>query len=120
MDNNSKIKCEQPSFSKPIENINIQLKNINLEKVTILEQQQKVQEEDWELQLAILEGDKEHIIEEFWDVVQAWLGLIYKYGITAVDVMKGYKKHLEKIKNRPRKKIKINANWIINRFIKKE
>ena len=41
-------------------------------------------------------------IAEFWDVVQAWLGVLAKDNITAYDVMESYPKHLEKLKRRPR------------------
>ena len=54
---------------------------------------------------AVRYEEEEHAIEEFWDKVQSSLGLLYKMrGITAEEVMSGYKYHLEKIKNRPRKR----------------
>ena len=85
----------------------IELKNIDLRKVSILKQFKKVIEETGELIDALdglytTEDTKEHVIEEYWDLVQAWLGVLDKYCITADEVMKGYSKHLEKIKNRPR------------------
>ena len=83
----------------------IELKNINLEKVTLLDQIRKVKEEDQEFLDAVRYEEEEHAIEEFWDKVQSSIGLLYKMrGITADEVMKGYKYHLEKIKNRPRKR----------------
>ena len=83
----------------------IELKNINLEKVTLLDQIRKVKEEDQEFLDAVRYEEEEHAIEEFWDKVQSSLGLLYKMrGITAEEVMSGYKYHLEKIKNRPRKR----------------
>lgn len=48
--------------------------------------------------------NKNHLIEEYFDVLQSMLGLLDKLGITAQEVMQGYPKHLEKIKNRPRVK----------------
>ena len=83
----------------------IELKNINLEKVTLLDQIRKVKEEDQEFLDAVRYEEEEHAIEEFWDKVQSSIGLLYKMrGITADEVMSGYKYHLEKIKNRPRKR----------------
>ena len=85
----------------------IELKNIDLKKVSIIEQFKKVVEECGEL-LDALDGFytqkdvKEHVIEEFWDVVQVYLGVLDKYGISANEVMAGYSNHLEKIKYRPR------------------
>lgn len=82
----------------------VELKNIDLSKVTDLEQYKKCVEEEIEFLEAVTEEkNKEHAIEEFWDVVQSKLGLLQKtMNISASEVMKGYNKHLEKIKNRPR------------------
>lgn len=51
--------------------------------------------------------NKDHLIEEYFDVLQSMLGLLDKLGITAQEVMQGYPKHLEKIKNRLRIKVGI-------------
>lgn len=85
----------------------IELKNIDLSKVTIVSQYSKAVEEENEYHEAlsnfIKQADtKEHVIEEFFDWIQAELGILYKRGITAEEVMLEYPKHLEKIKNRPR------------------
>ena len=61
-------------------NRSIELRNIDLSKVPRQEQVEKV-------------------VEEFFDVMQSMLGLMHKEGITALEVMEGYSKHLEKIKN---------------------
>ena len=83
----------------------IELKNIGIEKVTVMQQVDKAQEEEQEFWEAYSDGeDRNHIIEEFYDCMQSKLGLLYKAGITAEEVMQAYPKHLEKIKNRPRKK----------------
>lgn len=87
----------------------VELKNIDLSKLSMQEQCKKVEEERKELIDAlngfyIEEDTKEHVIEEYWDVVQAWLGVLDKYGITAKEVMEYYPKHLEKLEHRPRKK----------------
>ena len=78
----------------------IKLKNIDLSKITFQEQLDKIIEEDNEFLNA--DNTTEEFIEEFWDTVQARLGLLEKLGINADSVMDGYSKHLEKIKNRPR------------------
>lgn len=83
--------------------MDIELRNINLENVSLSEQVSKVKEEDQEFLDAVRYEEEEHAIEEFWDKVQSSLGLLYKMrGITAEEVMQYYKYHLEKIKNRPR------------------
>lgn len=83
--------------------------NIDLSKISELEQLYKVKEENIEFDEALiffLENrsieNRLHVIEEFWDKVQSSLGMLDKYEISADEVMKLYPLHLEKIKNRPR------------------
>ena len=98
----------------------IKLKNIDLSEVSLKAQYKKVFEEQHELERELfkLEDEnfmqsltsvpriacsyKQKVISEFWDMVQAWLGVLAKDNITADEVMAGYPKHLEKIKHRPR------------------
>lgn len=98
----------------------IELKNIDLSKVDLKEEYKKAFEEQHELEIELyklerkifaqsltslpvyMETYRQNVISEFWDVVQAWLGVLAKEGITADEVMAGYPKHLEKIKHRPR------------------
>ncbi|CAG9702623.1 conserved hypothetical protein [Clostridium neonatale] len=89
----------------------IELKNIDLSNVTFAGEVNKYDEETNEFFEALhifmyskTNENKEHLIEEFWDTVQAEIGLLDKLGITALEVMQEYPKHLEKIKNRPRVK----------------
>ena len=83
----------------------IAIKNINLSKCNLLDQYKKVDEEILELEDAMENADFEGTKEEFWDVVQVFVGLVFKAtGITAKELMNYYPKHLEKIKNRPRRK----------------
>ena len=44
------------------------------------------------------------MISEFWDTVQARLGILQKLGVDAKIVMKYYPEHLKKLENRPRTK----------------
>lgn len=87
----------------------IELKNIDVSKVTLSEEIQKHDEELNEFYEAFFEHigkhNKEterHLIEEFWDLVQVNLSLLDKVEISAEKVMKSYSEHLEKIKHRPR------------------
>ena len=82
----------------------IELKNINLEGITSIQQINKVHEEVDEFVQAVIKGDATNGIEEFFDVVQASLGALQKMGLLAEYVMSQYPKHLEKIKDRPRVK----------------
>ncbi|NMF04551.1 hypothetical protein ACUH7Y_09520 [Clostridium beijerinckii] len=82
----------------------IKLKNIDLTGISTLEQIDKVKEEDTEFMVAIELADKPNAIEEFFDKIQSSLGVLEKvFGITAEEVMKEYPKHLEKLKDRPRR-----------------
>lgn len=80
----------------------MKLYNIDLSTVSYKQQLEKIKEEDKEFKEALTKNDDDHILEEFWDTVQARLGLLDKIGLDANRVMEYYPKHLEKIKNRPR------------------
>lgn len=85
----------------------INLKNIDISKVNLKAQLKKCLEEETEFYEAYnealtKESEREHLIEEFYDCMQSKLGLLYKLGISAYDVMEYYPKHLEKLKHRPR------------------
>lgn len=88
----------------------VKLRNIDLTGISASIEREKISEEDKEFEYAIYESlvnrsyeNDKHAIEEFWDTVQARLGLLYiTLGITADEVMEHYKYHEEKIKNRPR------------------
>ncbi|WP_238899341.1 hypothetical protein [Clostridium sp. YIM B02500] len=88
----------------------IELKNIDLTGISELDQLDKIKEEEIEFREAFIEylqkqtkENKLHVIEEFWDRVQSPLGLLNMYGITAKEVQAYYPKHLEKLKDRPRR-----------------
>jgi phosphoribosyl-ATP pyrophosphohydrolase len=97
----------------------ILLKNINLTGISGNQQLKKVKEEfreftDSMCQFIVNEGNmesKNHFIEEYFDLVQSALGLLERFGISADEVMREYPKHLEKIKNRPRIRLKDNNNY---------
>ena len=88
--------------------------NIDLKGHTPEEQINKIEEEETEFDNALIEFRdrkanisetkerelREHAIEEFWDVVQANLGLMKMYGISAYEVQEGYTKHHKKMSKR--------------------
>jgi len=87
----------------------IYLENIDLSGVKISEQYKKVNEEVTEFKEAAVDynfsktdKNKQHIIEEYFDSLQAMLGIMNLEGITIKEISDSYEKHLEKIKNRPR------------------
>ncbi|NWK12996.1 hypothetical protein [Clostridium cadaveris] len=79
----------------------IELKNIDLSNISMTEQWDKVAEEDIEFEES---DDIFEMISEFWDTVQARLGILQKLGVDAKIVMKYYPEHLKKLENRPRTK----------------
>ncbi|NMF06279.1 helix-turn-helix transcriptional regulator [Clostridium beijerinckii] len=88
----------------------LRLVDLNLKGISPSDELQKVNEENKEFEMAVLEclcnpieENKLHTIEEFWDKVQSSLSYLQiTLGITANEVMEQYHLHLEKIKNRPR------------------
>lgn len=110
---------EIAKISKVLDNtmdkeLSIKLKNIDLTGYKPAEQMKKVNEEYREFIEAIEEHnyrnlkDNSHMIEEFWDLVQAGLGLLHFEGVEAKEVMEGYQEHLQKMEargNKPREKV---------------
>ena len=88
----------------------IELKNIDLSKVTDDEQLRKLFGEFDELVTIITDNDLEdnsfeHFTEETFDLFQVCIGIAEKkYKKSAEYVMSQYPKHLSKIKDRPRVK----------------
>lgn len=85
--------------------MSIELKNIDLDNISLKEQLEKVVKESKKLQHFIMNEPIENIIGEFWNVVQANLGLLSKLGINEDRVMEYYPKHLEKLKYRPKEEL---------------
>lgn len=82
----------------------IELKNINLDGITQAEQIKKIYEEVDEFVQAVIKGDIDNAIEEYFDMLQSGLGILQKMGLSAEYIMSQYGKHLSKIVNRPREK----------------
>lgn len=80
----------------------IELKNINLDGITQAKQIQKVYEEVNEFEMAVINRDIDNAVEEFFDLMQASLGVLDKMGLDADYVTNQYSLQLEKLKNRPR------------------
>lgn len=110
VDNHNKLKQVEKSIAEIINNElkvyklkhnGIELKNIDLSNISMTEQWDKVAEEDIEFEES---DDIFEMISEFWDTVQARLGILQKLGVDAKIVMKYYPEHLKKLENRPRVK----------------
>ena len=89
----------------------IQLKNVDMNEVTLEQQVSKILEGRSELFDALnkfnkLKEDKdakEHVIEKLCSNIQALLGLVQKYGITAEEVAERYPEHLNKMEQKVNK-----------------
>lgn len=81
---------------------------------TICEEKAKLQEEVRAFELALLEEDKEHIIEEFYDIIQVAINLVDKRNIDITDIIRGEWKHFLKMKDR---KYKIKVEVEIGDFV---
>ena len=110
VDNHNKLKQTEKNIAEIINNElkvyklkhnGIELKNIDLSNISMTEQWDKVAEEDIEFEES---DDIFEMISEFWDTVQARLGILQKLGVDAKIVMKYYPEHLKKLENRPRVK----------------
>ena len=90
----------------------IELKNIDLSNVTLIEELNKIDEESKEFNEALIDYlyqkvnfKKQHLKEEFCDVIQAHLSLMKIIGIDTQEISEYWNTvHNEKIKSRPRVK----------------
>ena len=101
------IELKQIPTGLPLKN-GIELKNINLNGLTLEDEIKKFEEEYKEFMNVITGKDNDtsffHAVEEMFDMVQAALGVIFlKYKKKASAVMRLYQYHELKIMNRPRK-----------------
>lgn len=68
---------------------------------TIDDQLGKVAEEYVEFMFAVANEDtKEEVLSEFYDVVQAMIGVLDIKGISVCDIRKGEKDHIKKMESR--------------------
>lgn len=92
----------------------IKLKNIDLTGLTLVDELVKAEEEEKEFKLALLaylydkhEISREHLLEELCDTIQVKLSAMKTIDIDVEEITTYWNtKHLEKIKNRPRKEDK--------------
>lgn len=69
--------------------------------ITIGKQLDKVGEEFVEFVHAVIDEDtKEEVLSEFYDTVQAMIGVLELRGISICEIRKGEKYHIKKMKDR--------------------
>ncbi len=91
----------------------IELKNINLEGITIEEQISKFLEEVNEFIYTVLKKDPTNAPKECFDVIQSAVSLLdIGVNMNAEYLMSCYDEHLKKIENRPRVKA---GYWVVYR-----
>ncbi len=83
----------------------VELKNIDTDEITLMNQLRKVEKENDEFETAVVKNHVNRAIEEFWDKVQSSLGALEKIGIKADIVIQDYPKHLEKIRKQLSNKV---------------
>lgn len=81
----------------------VELKNIDLNETTLMDQLRRIEKENNEFETAIVKSHTNDAIEEFWDKVQSSLGALEKIGIKADIVAQDYPRHLKKISNKLKK-----------------
>ena len=72
---------------------------LDISQISLIEEVDKLTEETHEFINAISNNDEENIIEEFFDVMQVMLNILYKYELTD-KLQEGLSLHNEKIVNR--------------------
>ena len=77
----------------------MELKFIEL-NTSLIRQLDKIEEEKDEFVEALANIDNENLIEEFWDVVQAMMGVIDRRGVSIEELMKGREEHYNKLESR--------------------
>lgn len=90
----------------------INLKEINLQGITMAEEFEKNNEENGEFEKAVLdytynrsEENRKHLLEELCDTIQVKLSILQLLNISFEELTEYYNTvHNEKIKSRPRKK----------------
>ena len=97
--------------SHNIKPIGIELRNINLTGLTLVDELTKAEEEEKEFIQALLgylydkhEISRNHLLEELCDTIQVKLSTMKTIDIDIEEIVAYWNtKHLEKLKNRPRK-----------------
>ncbi|MGL5440325.1 MAG: hypothetical protein ACRDA4_08135 [Filifactoraceae bacterium] len=67
---------------------------------TLIAQLRKVDEENDEFNKAIIKNDRANLLEEFWDKIQADLGILKIYGISKEELNKAFDDHKKKLEKR--------------------
>lgn len=77
----------------------IQFPILDISEISLATEVDKLTEETHEFINAIANNDEENMIEEFFDVIQVMVNVLYRYQIT-YKLDEGLKVHIEKLKSR--------------------
>lgn len=72
---------------------------LDISEISLATEVDKLTEETHEFINAIANNDEENMIEEFFDVIQVMVNVLYRYQIT-YKLDEGLKVHIEKLKSR--------------------
>lgn len=76
------------------------LNKLDLSKYGIADEAIKLSEEHHEFQVAAVKDDRENMLEEFFDVIQAAVGVMQKANITDEEIREGLVRHNKKLLRR--------------------
>lgn len=76
------------------------LNKLNLKNFVLADEGIKLSEEHNEFQMAAFRNDKGNAIEEFWDCIQALVGVMDKLNISDKEIKQGLTRHNKKLLNR--------------------
>lgn len=77
----------------------IQFPILDISEISLATEVDKLTEETHEFINAIANNDEDNIIEEFFDVIQVMVNVLYRYQIT-YKLEDGLQEHIEKLKSR--------------------
>lgn len=77
----------------------IQFPILDISEISLATEVDKLTEETHEFINAIANNDEENMIEEFFDVIQVMVNVLYRYQIT-YKLEDGLQEHIEKLKSR--------------------
>ena len=80
---------------------NIELRPLKFkEQPTLIQQIRKVEDEDIEFQRAVIKGDIDNALEEFFDKIESSLNALRLMGIPIEVIAEAQQKHYKKLQNR--------------------
>lgn len=80
---------------------------LDISKISLVEEVDKLSEETHEFINAIIKNDEENMIEEFYDVIQVMLNILHRYELTD-KLEDGLQDHIKKL---------VSRGWNIEKYL---